>query len=639
MPEPISDMNRNQEVGYFGDFYGNEEPLDINVRNLENLSLMDNFSSVSTLAGAENNENLAYFQDNFDAACAAPFLDDPKEGNISKTVRVPSSEHVAEIVGRQGCKIKDLRARTNTYIKTPMRTQSPVFVVTGKEEAVLHVMEEINSAAEHFTHIRASRNHHKAGGGLESAKPVSREGDIVQYVTVPYRVVGLVVGLKGQTIKAIQQDTDTFIVTPNRDKAPIFEIRGQPENVERAKMMILRHIETRTRHCRLQDTTNLPSNWNDEQRFTNGNDYPYYHGDVSSQMGPGSNSGLPSVSNNFNGNSGMLSGTPMPSQQGPGFSNTFSASSPTSSSSYNSWRGFNSLLDQHPQQAAGHMATWSNATSDYPSALGSSSVVSNGSNNPLSSAVRSNNNFQYSISTGSISSPSNSTVSVSPPNDFLNDGTFTNHQLPSPYGGAAPMNNPFLKRMSEPSAADSPFSSFPLLTTAPSTSTKGSLVLGNLFQPNNNVTSALGIGLMSSSNNVLSNSALNGFQSPGSDEPNATNLPALGGGVSFRRGMTSTAPGEVSVFPGPMGVEMNRFPSGESSPTSKMSDTSGSQGSPVPRVCKVCEEAEVVAALVPCGHNLFCMECAEGIVNKASEDDRTCPVCKDPAADVLRIRA
>ena len=114
MPEPISDMNRNQEVGYFGEFYGAEEPLDINLtnlKNLENLTLnsimpaMDNnYSSVSTMPvqnHIENNEN-AYFQDNFDAACAPPFFDDPKEGNISKTVRVPSSEHVAEIVGRQG---------------------------------------------------------------------------------------------------------------------------------------------------------------------------------------------------------------------------------------------------------------------------------------------------------------------------------------------------------------------------------------------------------------------------------------------------------------------------------------------------------------------------------------------------------
>ncbi|XP_061671563.1 RNA-binding protein MEX3B isoform X4 [Syngnathoides biaculeatus] len=44
-----------------------------------------------------------------------------KNVNMTECVPVPSSEHVAEIVGRQGCKIKALRAKTNTYIKTPVR--------------------------------------------------------------------------------------------------------------------------------------------------------------------------------------------------------------------------------------------------------------------------------------------------------------------------------------------------------------------------------------------------------------------------------------------------------------------------------------------------------------------------------------
>ena len=137
MPEPISDMNRNQDVLCFADSFCNtDEPLmDINLRNLENLSLIQEISSsvsplqsLNTSLGhtgslghsglghngslghlgnsgslSDNNENLAYFQDNLDSVSAAPiFCDDPREGNISRQVRVPSSEHVAEIVGRQG---------------------------------------------------------------------------------------------------------------------------------------------------------------------------------------------------------------------------------------------------------------------------------------------------------------------------------------------------------------------------------------------------------------------------------------------------------------------------------------------------------------------------------------------------------
>lgn len=57
-----------------------------------------------------------------------------------------------------GCKIKALRAKTNTYIKTPVRGEQPVFVVTGRKEDVAMAKREIMSAAEHFSLIRASRN-------------------------------------------------------------------------------------------------------------------------------------------------------------------------------------------------------------------------------------------------------------------------------------------------------------------------------------------------------------------------------------------------------------------------------------------------------------------------------------------------
>ena len=44
---------------------------------------------------------------------------------------------------------------------------------------------------------------------------------------MPYKVVGLVVGPKGATIKRIQQQTHTYIVTPSREKDPVFEVTGK----------------------------------------------------------------------------------------------------------------------------------------------------------------------------------------------------------------------------------------------------------------------------------------------------------------------------------------------------------------------------------------------------------------------------
>ncbi|XP_063001972.1 RNA-binding protein MEX3A isoform X2 [Elgaria multicarinata webbii] len=162
--------------------------------------------------------------------------------NTTECVPVPSSEHVAEIVGRQGCKIKALRAKTNTYIKTPVRGEEPVFMVTGRREDVAMARREIISAAEHFSMIRASRN--KAGTAFGSAPTLP--GQVTIRVRVPYRVVGLVVGPKGATIKRIQQQTNTYIITPSRDRDPVFEITGAPGNVERAREEIETHIAVRT---------------------------------------------------------------------------------------------------------------------------------------------------------------------------------------------------------------------------------------------------------------------------------------------------------------------------------------------------------------------------------------------------------
>jgi RNA-binding protein MEX3 len=200
-----------------------------------------------------------------------------KSQNMTECVPVPSSEHVAEIVGRQGCKIKALRAKTNTYIKTPVRGDEPVFIITGRKEDVQIAKKEIISAAEHFSQIRAgktktnfqmkkknkyfllarkqqnstssSSNSSTSSGSntnLHINNLILPSQQTTIQVRVPYRVVGLVVGPKGATIKRIQQTTNTYIITPGRDKEPVFEIAGLPENVEAARIEIESHIAART---------------------------------------------------------------------------------------------------------------------------------------------------------------------------------------------------------------------------------------------------------------------------------------------------------------------------------------------------------------------------------------------------------
>ena len=150
------------------------------------------------------------------------------------------------VVSVTGCKIKALRAKTNTYIKTPVRGEEPVFVVTGRKEDVASAKREILSAAEHFSQIRAQRKNNLTGSAGGPGPNAHIPGQTTIQVRVPYRVVGLVVGPKGATIKRIQQQTNTYIITPSRDKEPIFEVTGLPESVETAKKEIEAHIAMRT---------------------------------------------------------------------------------------------------------------------------------------------------------------------------------------------------------------------------------------------------------------------------------------------------------------------------------------------------------------------------------------------------------
>lgn len=73
------------------------------------------------------------------------------------------------------------------------------------------------------------------------------------YLLIKNILVGLVVGPKGATIKTIQQQTQTYIVTPSREKEPVFEITGLTDNVQAAKKQIEAHIALRTGSSQLGD--------------------------------------------------------------------------------------------------------------------------------------------------------------------------------------------------------------------------------------------------------------------------------------------------------------------------------------------------------------------------------------------------
>lgn len=508
-----------------------------------------------------------------------------KSQNMTECVPVPSSEHVAEIVGRQGCKIKALRAKTSTYIKTPVRGEEPVFVVTGRKEDVAMARREIQSAAEHFTQIRATRN--KAGvpntvaavpglphpmsvsSGNSSPTDLTSPGTITLQVRVPYRVVGLVVGPKGATIKRIQQQSHTYIVTPSRDKEPVFEVTGLPENVEKAKEEIEAHIAARTgsQHRDVDDdfasngtVVGSPASFaaRTQSAFT-----PYRANSVLTQNRPELGFTIPQVDNPFFSN-----------YQIPGYSKFSQATNPQ-----------NTLIDM-AQNGALNMYAQSNTSpldqlDTHPDQITSNTMGFDASTAPPTSWALGDYNSP-SLSFPIFSSASSTTTSLSP---------------------QVSLNGAVLPSRLSPTFSDS---DFPLGPLQPTSSIQSPL--SNMTRP---LMRRVGSDSMDSTGSSIH--SLDFSSSLHKTVSNGININAESG---YSSGSTTDSQTSGSPVENICGVLTNMRTASPS------------------RVCMMCHEGSVMAALVPCGHNLFCYECA----HNAALTSARCPCCNEPATLALRIR-
>ncbi|XP_068011459.1 RNA-binding E3 ubiquitin-protein ligase MEX3C [Melanerpes formicivorus] len=415
----------------------------------------------------------------------------------------------AEEVFEKGCKIKALRAKTNTYIKTPIRGEEPIFVITGRKEDVAMAKREILSAAEHFSMIRASRN--KNGSALGNLPRIPNlPGQTTVQVRVPYRVVGLVVGPKGATVKRIQQQTHTYIVTPSRDKEPVFEVTGMPENVDRARKEIEMHIAMRTGNY---------IEFNEENDFhCNGTDVSFEGGILSATWlasNPISPIHTRMISNYWNGSSSSLG-----------------------SGSTDSYFGSNRLADFSP-------------TSPF-----------------------STGNFWFGEMLPSVGTED--IVVDSPTYDFL------------------PMPSQTIWTPFEPVNPLSGFSSNPVSKanlqrqgSQPSTPCVSPTFPENLDHP-------------------LARRVRSDPSSTAHQDGLPIYIPAFSNGTnsycSSNGGSTSSSPPELRQK----------------------------------HDCVICFERKVTAALVPCGHNLFCMECANKICEK---EIPVCPICQVAVTQVIQIHS
>jgi len=163
---------------------------------------------------------------------------DKTEKSYCEVVSVPTSAHVAQIVGKQGSKIKLLRAKSKTYIQTPVNGEEPVFIITGRREDVLKVKSEILSASDHFTAISEERKQ-------KFRQNCNIPGGVSLNLKVPSFLIGLIVGRNGQTIRNFQLTTQTSIETPKTEQQS-FKISGLQENVIKVKDQIIEHIRCKT---------------------------------------------------------------------------------------------------------------------------------------------------------------------------------------------------------------------------------------------------------------------------------------------------------------------------------------------------------------------------------------------------------
>ena len=453
-----------------------------------------------------------------------------------------------------GCKIKALRAKTNTYIKTPVRGEEPVFVVTGRREDVCAAKREILSAADHFSQIRASRRNNSvsssgSGGSMAPGPPSpSTPGQVTIQVRVPYRVVGLVVGPKGATIKRIQQQTHTYIVTPSRDKEPIFEVTGLPDNVEKARQEIESHIAMRTGGLvdggNVNGVTNGISQHDHNDFLSNGIDCR----DISPAELIGSMYKPPSINSAFTCYS-------------------------------------NGVLDNNMLNRNGHAAD----IFSFPLVNGSEKMVdmtTNGYTLPSAFGL-------YDSSDEGIASPPFETLTPTIPSSIWSDLG----------AGDAP-------RLS------SLFTPITCSNLPPRRSNSNVAPLPSCASPDGGIASE--------------HSAVRRIRSDPLTAPFGTNQSAFSPLMdnNYVNGV-----GGIHLVPaGMIPTSQPQCPS--SSISSSPTDSTGSLDQR--RSCYVCAEHPIVAALVPCGHNLFCMDCANSLMSRP-DVERQCPVCRLTPTQAIRI--
>ena len=488
-------------------------------------------------------------------------------------------------------------------------------------------------------------------------------------------------GPKGATIKRIQQQTHTYIVTPSRDKEPVFEVTGTPENADQARKEIESHIALRTGGGLLDQpppngangnppggtvngNLNVMSHSSSEDALNQLNDF-HSNGVDSGLLGGGcqgelSSNDLYSSMYDHHCNKNLQSNHhPLHSAKGVSGSsgssaftaynsnNTSSSLSHSNQSSIFTFPPTGAAYSQHHHQHHHHPNPLGSASSTH-----SNGFVANGYGFYDNGTASSTSNGSLDIDDASLTSPvfGDVTSSLSIGGSVWSDVT---HDVTPPLGGGV-LNLPvFTTGVNLPMRSNS----YACASTTPRlspvlTDSASALAQNGVAQPHVSLR-RLGSDPMTTGHPLATH-----LGSSGTSGPSAAAAMSNGSGSPTLSSNSSSSGCGGSSFGGGAMSMVSLSESSSSSPT----DSSGSSGAGGPgplsgltgpllsrapgrgaaasnggsRNCLVCGDGDIVAAFVPCGHNLFCMDCANGIMERP-EFDRRCPVCQLCPSQAIRI--
>lgn len=136
---------------------------------------------------------------------------------------VASNEHAAEVIGRNGWKIKAISMKTGTTIKCPTPFDPPIFSIIGLKCNVNAAKKMIKGWADNFDRMKSKKRN-----------IVMKPGDTIDTIMVNSFDVPAIIGKRGKQVKKIAELARVSIVSPDVNKQSIFIISGREADVEMA---------------------------------------------------------------------------------------------------------------------------------------------------------------------------------------------------------------------------------------------------------------------------------------------------------------------------------------------------------------------------------------------------------------------